>query len=148
MAPLLGIDYGLRRIGLAVSDPDRTIAFAIGTHSLEQDGPFFPYLDDLIAERQISGIVLGLPLTADGREAVMAERVRDFARKLTEHTGLPVTLVDERYSSREAVGQLRAARRSTRDKRVVDAAAARIILQSHLDAAGRMTEEPPPASES
>ena len=132
MSPLLGLDYGLRRIGVAVSDPTDTIATALHTHD-EADGSFFTYLSQVIRERGVDGVVLGLPLRTSGDEGDLASRVRDFAHKITERTGLPVYLEDERYTSQEAARHLRLGGKKRRPKSDVDAVAAAIILQQFLD---------------
>ncbi len=141
MSPLLGLDFGLRRIGVALSDPSDTLASAVGTH--QADGSLFAYLDELIAGKGVTGIVVGLPITAAGTEGEMARRVRDFARKLEQHTGLSVTLVDERFSSQEAARWLHQGGRRGRPKGAVDAVAAEIILQQFLDERSRQRESDP-----
>lgn len=132
MSPLLGLDYGERRIGAAVSDESGTLATAVGTHRTPADGPFLVWLQRLIAARGVTGLVVGLPLGEAGEETPLATKAREFARKLAAATGLPVALEDERYSSREAAAVLRAAGRRRR-KEEVDALAAEIILQQYLD---------------
>jgi len=131
MSSYLALDYGLRRIGIAASDPDGSLAFALGTHVEGRDGSILTRLGELIDERTVTGLVLGLPLTADGRECDMAVRVRKFARRLTEQFEVEVILWDERYSSAEADRWLKGSRRSGKEDR--DAVAAQIILQSYLD---------------
>lgn len=133
MSPLLGLDYGLRRIGIAVSDDTDSIATALGAHTSPADGSLFTRLRELIAARDITGIILGLPLTTTGQEGEMAQQVRRFARKLAEETGLPVFFVDERYSSREADGFLRLGGGRRHAKAERDALAAALILQQYLD---------------
>lgn len=132
MSPFLGLDYGLQRIGIAVSDATDTLATPLQTHERDA-GSFFTYLDRIIAEREISGVVLGLPMETSGGEGDLAARVREFARKIAEHTGLPVHLEDERYSSQEAAGWLRLGGRKRRPKAELDALAAALILQQYLD---------------
>jgi putative Holliday junction resolvase len=129
----LGLDYGARRIGVAVSDATGTLATALGTHRTPDDGPFFAWLGRLIAERGATGIVLGLPVEEAGVEGESAARVRAFALRLREETGLPVVLVDERYSSREAAAVLARSGRRRRPREQIDALAAEIILQQFLD---------------
>ena len=133
MGILLGLDYGPRRTGIAVSDDTLTLATALTTHDSRADGSLFEFLADLIAERGCTGFVIGLPLTADGRETGMAGKVRDFAARIGERFGLPVHLVDERYSSAEAERLLSLSGRRRRPKGEIDATAAAIILQTHLD---------------
>jgi putative Holliday junction resolvase len=144
MTVCLGLDYGLRRIGVAAGDSERRLAFAVGTHVEGKGGSVVEYLRGLVAERGVDRIVVGLPLTADGRETDIALRARRFAGVLERELGLPVVLWDERYSSAEADRWLPAGRRADKGER--DALAAEIILQSYLDslAAGGGSGEPQP----
>lgn len=147
MPGYLGFDYGLRRIGIAASDERGRLAFALGTHVEGRDGSILARIRSLAAERGPVALVVGLPLTADGREARMAVRTRQFAEMLQRELGLPVVLWDERYSSAEAQRWLRTRRRPAREE--TDALAAQIILQSYLDslrAGGECTagEDGPP----
>jgi len=130
MAKVLGLDYGTRRTGIAVSDPTASLARAHGCHHEPEDGSIFTFLGRIIDEHDVDTIVMGLPLTADGREADMAIRVRRFAERLADALGLPVELVDERYSSQEADRWLGRKQRSRGER---DAVAAELILQQYLD---------------
>jgi putative Holliday junction resolvase len=132
MSSFIGIDYGLARIGIAVSDPTGTIASAVGTHHEGVDGSVFARLAELAVARGAVGVIVGWPLTTNGQEGAMARRVRAFATKLESALQLPVTLVDERFSSREAELLLRASGRRW-PKGEIDALAAALILQQHLD---------------
>ncbi|MGD9547561.1 MAG: Holliday junction resolvase RuvX [Candidatus Krumholzibacteriia bacterium] len=127
----LAFDYGLRRIGLAASDEGGTLALALETHVEGRDGSVVARVRELIALRGVETLVVGLPLTADGREGDLAAAARRFAGILERETGLPVILWDERYSSAEADRWLKGTRTGTREDR--DAVAAAIILQSYLD---------------
>ncbi len=146
MIVCLGLDYGLRRIGVAVGDSARSLAFAVTTHVEGRDGAVLDLLRGLIAERGVGRIVLGLPLTADGREGDLADRVRRFAAVLERELALPVVLWDERFSSAEADRWLPVGRRGGKEAR--DALAAEIILQSYLDslAAGGPPDQPEQAT--
>ena len=132
---LLGVDYGSVRIGLAVSDPDRKIAFPFTTYTRrnrEQDARYFR---ELVQTEPIYQIVVGLPMHLDGREGLKAAEARAFGQWLGEVTGLPVVFWDERFTTVEAEEQLWSAglthkRRKARRDRV----AAQILLQSYLDA--------------
>jgi putative Holliday junction resolvase len=135
MSVYIGLDYGLARIGIAVSDPTGTIASAVATHHEGRDGSVFARLADLAAERGAAGVVVGWPLTTAGDEGEMARRARAFATKLEKALRLPVTLVDERLSSREAEQLLRASGRRW-PKGEIDSLAAALILQQYLDRRG------------
>jgi putative Holliday junction resolvase len=132
---VLGLDYGSRRIGLAVSDPAGVFAFPAGAlerKGLEQD---LAALRALIAERGVTRVVVGLPLHLSGRSGPEAEAARAFARALGEATGLPVALLDERWTSREAERALRAAgeRGRKRSRGSVDSVAATLLLRTFLE---------------
>ncbi len=131
MPACLGLDYGLRRIGIAASDAAAPLAFAVGTHVEGRDGSVFDLIGRLLSEKGIQTIVVGLPLTTAGQEAELAEKARTFAAKLGDRFSVNVVLWDERYSSQEADRWLKQARRPAREDR--DALAAEIILQSYLD---------------
>jgi putative pre-16S rRNA nuclease len=132
--PLLGLDLGTRRIGLAISDADAVIAFPIGAlerRGLAQD---LEALRELILARGVKGVVVGLPLHLDGRAGSAAQAARRFAEVLGEASALPVELVDERWTSAEAERTLRDAPRAQRHRKEnVDALAATLILRSYLE---------------
>ena len=132
--PVLGLDLGSRRIGLAISDPETAIAFPAGTlerRGLEKD---LAALLALTRERGVSRIVLGLPLHLDGRAGRAAEAAQAFADALREATSLPVDMMDERWTTVEAERALREAPsgRRRRRKQVVDAMAATLLLRTYL----------------
>ncbi len=148
MGVVLGLDYGQRRIGMALSDPTGTLASGVGTHLTPDDGSILDRIAALVRERGIEAVVVGLPLTADGREGTSAAAARRFAERLAEALDLPVHLVDERYSSQEADRWLRAPggrrRRGARDKGLRDEVAAELILQQYLDSRRREDGEAGP----
>jgi putative Holliday junction resolvase len=130
---VLGLDLGRRRIGLAISDPTG-IALPAGTlerRSLPED---LRWLQDYSAEREVTQIVVGLPIHMNGSSGPEAEEARGFARRLEETTRLPVELLDERWTTVEAERALRATGRRGRDRRrVVDSVAATILLRTYLE---------------
>ena len=136
--PVLGLDLGSRRIGLAVSDPEGGFAFPAGSlisRGIERD---LQALRVLVEEREIVRIVVGLPLHMDGRAGPEAEAARAFARRLAEVTGMPVEMLDERWTTVEAERHLREARSGTgrhrgRRSQDVDSAAATILLRAYLE---------------
>ncbi len=137
MPRILGVDYGERRVGLAVSDPSATIAQPLPT-LLRRAGkrPPVQAVADLARAWQVEAVVVGLPLTLDGDESEWTRETRAFGDRLAERTGLPVHFVDERMTSlraERAVRSLGLRRAEREDKRRVDAAAAVLILQAFLD---------------
>ena len=134
-AKLLGVDYGTVRIGLAVSDPDRKIAFPLATYERRGRERDAAYFRGLVQGEAIAQCVVGLPLHLDGREGQKATEARAFGQWLTEVTGLPVVFWDERFTTVEAEAALWSAglthkRRKARRDRV----AAQLVLQAYLDA--------------
>jgi len=132
MPVFLGLDYGTRRIGIAVSDESGCVAFAVGVHVEGRDGSVLAHLTALVEERAVTQVVLGLPLRADGSEGDIAGRARRFGERLAGHLGLPVTMVDERYTSQAAERAIALRGRPAR-RGEVDDVAAQMILQDHLD---------------
>lgn len=132
---LAGIDYGRRRIGVAVCDAERIISSPLcvretnGDHAA--DAAFF---QQLVTAEDLVGFVLGLPLHADGRVSEMADEVERFGRWLGRATGRPVAYQDERYTSREAAGMLAGVglTRAGKKKRS-DAVAAQLVLQAWIE---------------
>ncbi len=132
---LLGVDFGTVRVGLAVSDPDRKLAFPLEVHERrdrEADAAFFR---ELVRREEVAGLVVGLPVHLDGREGEKALQARAFGGWLAEATGLPVVFYDERFTTVQAESALWEAglthkrRRQRRDK-----VAAQMLLQAYLDA--------------
>lgn len=137
MGRVLGVDFGERRIGLAVSDPTATIAQPLPTlRRRPGKRPPVAAIARLAEELGAREIVVGLPLTPEGEESEWTRAVRRFAEALAERTGLPVHLLDERMTSAHAERAVRALglpRRERERKERVDAAAAVLILQAFLD---------------
>jgi putative Holliday junction resolvase len=132
MPVLIGLDYGTRRIGIAVSDEAGRLALPVGVHVEGRDGSILARLAELVASRGAAGVVVGLPLRADGAEGDIAVRARRFAARVGEHLGLPVVLSDERYTSQAAARAIAERGRPAR-RGEVDDVAAQMILQDHLD---------------
>ena len=102
MTKILGLDFGTRRVGIAMSDPGRTMAFPVEVY--EPRGPELDarYYRELVRENEIERIVVGLPLHTTGREGDLALRARKFGQWLAAVTGQTVLYHDERYSTFEA----------------------------------------------
>jgi putative holliday junction resolvase len=141
MARIIGLDYGERRIGVALSDPTGTIASPHAT--LERrtgKRPPWPELKRIVEEMEVTGAVIGLPLDLAGEEGEWAAEVRAFGAEVQRRLGLPVHWVDERLTSVLAERAVRGSglKRSQREQKArVDAAAAALILRAHLDALAR-----------
>jgi len=130
---------GRATVGLALADDVLRTARALRTLRRAGDGPLFEELRRVVDQYEVTQAVVGLPLHMDGTEGDSARLARGFAQKLGAALQLPVDLWDERLSTFEAEGRLRAQGLRAREQRaVIDAEAAAVILQSWLDArAGR-----------
>jgi putative Holliday junction resolvase len=132
----LAVDPGSVRIGVAVSDPRRTVAVPLDTVSRAKDGSDLRAVAAIAAEREVEDVVVGLPVSLSGREGPAAAGAREFAQRLADALApLPVRLVDERFTTTSAHAALHQAGRKGREHRtVVDRTAAAILLQHVLDA--------------
>jgi putative Holliday junction resolvase len=132
---LLGVDFGTRRIGLAVSDPDRKLAFPLATYERRGFAADGDYFRKVVESESIVEILVGLPMHTDGREGVKAAEAREFGAWLQTVTKLPVHYWDERFTTVQAESALWEAgltHQKRKDRR--DKVAAQMILQSYLDA--------------
>ncbi|MCG6886669.1 MAG: Holliday junction resolvase RuvX [Proteobacteria bacterium] len=129
---LLSFDYGTVRIGIAIGQTITATAKPLTTIACRNKKPDWSAIGKLIADWQPQRLVVGLPLQLDGSEQEMTERARRFGNQLKGRYNLPVEMVDERLTSREAEANLAAAGGKI-DKARIDAQAAALILQSWLD---------------
>lgn len=130
----LGVDYGRKRIGLALSDEGEILASPLPIYEQKRPGNVIPFLDSLAVKHDIGGFVVGLPKNMDDSLGPMAQEVLRFASELRELTKRPVIMIDERRTSAEAEQILVAADRSRKKRRKVqDSVAAVLILQRYLD---------------
>lgn len=133
---LLAVDWGDRRIGLALSDESQVLATPLET-LLRRAGKRFPMprLLALVTEHRPTGVLVGLPLTGEGLETESAVAARGMADTIGRRSGLPVELWDERMSTARALGAIREQGGSTRGRREeVDALAAAVLLQHFMEA--------------
>jgi putative Holliday junction resolvase len=129
----LGLDVGTKTIGIAMSDPERRLASPVRTLARRSVASDTRAIASLVAEQGVDAIVVGLPLELDGTEERSARLARQVGAALHESTGVPVHYVDERFTSVDAEHQLIEAGVSRdRRRRVIDQAAAVLILQSYL----------------
>jgi len=144
---LLGIDFGTKRLGLAVCNTEQTIASPVDNwtrQNLVQDGK---RLQTIITDYRIIGLVVGLPVHMSGDEGGKAAEAREFGVWASGLCHLPVRYCDERYSSIIAEQQLVSAGLSPKKvKERLDKIAARILLQAYLDSPGRVSGDLTPAN--
>ncbi|OLB49317.1 MAG: Holliday junction resolvase RuvX [Gemmatimonadetes bacterium] len=133
---LLAVDWGERRIGLALSDESQTLAQPLTTLT-RRAGKRFPMrrLLALLEEHAVIGVVVGLPLAPEGTEGEAARQARELAREIARRADRPVELWDERFTTARALGAVREMGGTTRGRKEdVDALAATLLLQHYLDA--------------
>jgi putative Holliday junction resolvase len=136
----LGFDFGEKRIGVAVGEHMLGIAHPLITVEVESNDERFAAIATLITEWQPKVLVVGLPLSVDGAEHAMTLLSKKFARRLDGRFGIPVVMMDERYTSAEASQSLNEAGiRGRKQKIMLDQVAAQHILQSYFDTVSQDT---------
>jgi putative Holliday junction resolvase len=134
---ILGVDHGTKRVGLALSDDMAMIAQPLEFVAAQPEAKLFAHLAEIVTQRNVGEIVVGMPRNMDGSFGPAAEKVRDFIASLQQAVTVPIKTWDERLTSVQAnrfliEGGVRRAQR----KEKVDQTAAAILLQSYLDRAG------------
>ena len=133
MMRALGIDHGDARVGLAISDELGMLAHPMETITIKETEPL-ARIAQIVTEKSVEVIIIGLPKNMDGTSGPAAEKVRAFAEQLRTKVACPVRLWDERLTTVAAQKSLQAAGRNTKQSRsVIDQAAAQLILQGWLD---------------
>jgi putative Holliday junction resolvase len=134
MGRILAIDYGLRRVGLAVTDPMQMLAIPLDTIDTPK---IIQYLKDYILRENVETIILGYPKNMDGNDTDATPIVEKFNLELsTNFPNIPIKLVDERLTSRMAKQTLIDAgykKKDRKNKKLVDTVAAALILQTYLE---------------
>ncbi|MFH1151274.1 MAG: Holliday junction resolvase RuvX [Actinomycetota bacterium] len=136
---IIGLDVGERRIGVALSDP---LGHTAQPHlTIENDDRAMRRICELASESGVGRVVVGLPLLLDGREGAQAAKAREFASRLGEHLSLPVEMIDERLTTRQATSIIsRSEGAGKKDRGASDRVAAALILQSYMDGRGVDTD--------
>lgn len=136
---ILGVDVGARRVGLAISDRTRTLARPLETIEVTSGADAAARVADAITrladeEDGLATVVVGMPAHLDGSASNQTMEVRAFIEQLKRRVAVPIVTEDERLSSREAESRLAVREKDWRKRKaLIDAAAAAIILQDHLD---------------
>ena len=137
MTRSLGIDFGEKRIGLALSDPTGTIASPLSTiHRRRGKRVPLKAVEEVAREHGVQAVVVGLPLDLEGNENAWCAEVRAAGDELARRLDVPVSYVDERMTSvraQRAVRSIGLPRAKRKEKARIDAAAAALVLQSWLD---------------
>jgi putative Holliday junction resolvase len=135
MTSILGIDFGSKRIGLAVSDALGITAQGLETLDRDAVEDEIAFIGEIVKEREVGEIVVGRPLKLDGSAGDAAAECEEFAKRLEAELGVPARMWDERLSTAQAERAMLDADLSRgKRKKARDRAAAQLILQSYLDA--------------
>lgn len=131
---ILAIDYGTKRIGLAITDPLKI--FAIPFDTLPNDNSTIPAIIKVINEKNVNQIILGYPVKESGEESSISWLIIKFKKELESKSGIEIQLVDERYSSDIASQKILESvksKKKRRDKSLLDKSAAAVILEEYLN---------------
>jgi putative Holliday junction resolvase len=132
---VMALDLGEKRIGVAISDPTRTIASGYTVLRRKSRREDFARYQQIIAEKDITLLVVGLPIPLGGGEGQKAAWVRDYTAELNQHIAVPIEFWDESLTTVQAEASLRArGKRGKKLKERIDAVAAAFILQDYLNA--------------
>jgi putative Holliday junction resolvase len=135
---LLGLDFGTKRLGIAISDMEQRLAGSLETHNRCGPQGDARRLQQIVAEQRVVGIVVGLPVHMSGDEGGKAGEARAFGAWVGEVTQLPVQFWDERFTTATAEARLMQGDLSPKKlKAKLDKVAAQVLLQSFLDAEDR-----------
>ncbi|OGL44337.1 MAG: hypothetical protein A2161_04545 [Candidatus Schekmanbacteria bacterium RBG_13_48_7] len=134
MSKILAVDFGLKRIGLAISDETQTIAFPLKILKIQNNKEGIRMITDIVNKESISKTIVGLPLNMDGSEGFACESVREFVKLLQKTILIPVECFDERVTTLFAEKSLLECDLSRQKrKQKTDKIAAAILLQNYLD---------------
>ena len=143
MGRILGLDFGLKRVGAALSDPRRVIATPLEIYGRRDPSRDARHYRDLVESEGIAALVVGLPLHTGGGEGELARLARAWGGWLAGATALPVSFFDERYTSVDADHLMRSHGLRLRERKArLDMLAAQILLQNYLDAGCPQSEAP------
>ena len=130
----MGIDFGLKRIGIALSDATKFLASPFSTYHRKDEEEDINYFVDLIDKEKVDEIVCGLPLNMQGEEQEIARLTREFMDKIAKIKPIKISFVDERLSSLMAEEMLKQTEKDWKKrKEKLDSVSASIILQEYLD---------------
>lgn len=134
MGKILALDYGRRRIGIALSDRLHLTAQPYATWEVKEWGSFFQRLKLLIEQESVDQIVVGMPLTLRGEKGMMAKQIETFVHALTQVVSVPVVTWDERFTTQQAHRALHEMKKKpSRNKALVDTVSAVFLLQNYLE---------------
>ncbi len=130
---VMGIDYGARKIGVAISDPLKIISYPYKTIDIKKTPDYISEIKKIIDDKQIESIVVGYPITLSGNISAQTKITEDFINKITSVLNIPIYKCDERLSSQEAKRYLRQQNiKIGHNKEKVDQMSASLILRQFL----------------
>ena len=128
---IIGVDWGERRCGIAVSDEKRDFVFVRPQITIKSQDELAKAINDLVIDEKAVGIVLGVPLHADGSESDTTKKVRDFANLLSQKISVPIIFIEENLTSHMAQEEI--GRKSIKQiKQELDSVSAKIILENAI----------------
>ncbi len=136
---ILGIDFGEKRIGLAISDPLGILATPIETLDSSEMDLVIPKLAETISDHAVTKIVVGIPWTLSGKSGPQTKKTFEFISLISDTFEIPIKQIDERFTSLQAEKKLRLVDKRSRKKQkkipkgLIDSVSAAIILQTYLD---------------
>ncbi len=141
LSRILGIDFGERRIGLALSDPLGITAQGLRTLDAKKTKDIFARLVNLIKDKDVTKVIVGMPKSLDGTIGPKGTEVKEFMVELAKRTKIEVIPWDERLTSVQSQRVMKELGVKQRHKETVDRISATLILQSYLDSASSGSEE-------
>ena len=142
MPRILAIDFGERRIGLALSDPLGITAQGLPTIDTRKVKDVFGFIGNLVTEKGVDKLVVGMPRNMNGSIGPKGEKVKKFMQKLARKAEVEMVAWDERLTSVQSLKSMRAMGTKQRKKEVTDRISATLILQSYLDSLGQGAKRP------
>jgi len=130
---LLGIDYGERRIGIALSDENQMFPSPYLTIDVKKEQNYFEKIKSIIREKNIGKIIIGNPLTVEGNDTEKSKIIKDFAYKLSKFVDLPIDFWEETRTTQKAEAILKSTKKSLKqNKAKLDKIAASLILEDYM----------------
>jgi len=134
MGIIMAIDYGVKRLGIAISNPEKTMSVPLTIIDVRPDDSHYETIIRLISDYNVEELIIGLPYNMDGTLGPSGSNVIQWSNTFKEKLGIPVNLWDERLSTYEAHNMLAQINiKHKKRKRIVDSLAASIILQNYID---------------
>jgi len=141
MVRILAIDFGERRIGVAVSDPLGITAQGLPTIDTKKTKDIFSYIQNIVKKEKVRKVVVGMPRNMDGSIGFKGKEVKKFIQRLTQKTGVEVIAWDERLTSVQSQKSMKEMGTKQKEKEMVDRISATLILQSYLDSLSKKDKD-------